>query len=164
MIPAILAQIGLPLLIKTISNALSKLSSPVAQTAAASLNQVGEAITNGDITPDQIKESNRHIETMAQMDSDEFKTLVEQVNTSLRTEAASTDAYVRRMRPTFGYIMAITWAAQMLSVAFVILDAPEKAGAVMGAMSNLDTVWTVGLSVLGIYVYKRSQEKKAGSP
>jgi cobalamin synthase len=70
--------------------------------------------------------------------------------------------YVRRMRPTFGYIMAVTWAAQMLAIAFVILDAPEKAGNVINAMSNLSTIWTVGLSVLGIYVYKRSREKIAG--
>jgi hypothetical protein len=63
---------------------------------------------------------------------------------------------------TYEGVMALSWAAQMLSIAFVILDAPEKAGTVMAAMSNLDTVWTVGLSVLGIYVYKRSQEKQAG--
>ena len=48
----------------------------------------------------------------------------------------------------------------MLAIAFVIIEAPEKANTIMTAMSNLDTVWTVGLSVLGIYVYKRSQEKK----
>jgi len=29
-------------------------------------------------------------------------------------------------------------------------------------MSSLSIIWTVGLSVLGVYVYKRSEEKKAG--
>jgi hypothetical protein len=133
-----------------------------AKAAAATLDQVNTEIDNGGITPDQIKEANRHVEAIAQMNSDEYKSAIEQVNLSLRAEVASSDAYVRRMRPTFGYIMAITWAAQMLSIAFVILDAPEKAGAVMAAMGNLDTVWTVGLSVLGIYVYKRSQDKQVG--
>jgi hypothetical protein len=159
MIPALLAQIGLPMLIKTITSALDKMTSPIAKTAAATLKQVDDAITNGDISSDDVKESNRHIEQMTTLESDEYKTAMEQVNTSLRTEAASTDAYVRRMRPTFGYIMAFTWAAQMLAIAFVILETPDKAITVMNAMSNLDTIWTVGLSVLGIYVYKRSQEK-----
>jgi len=53
-----------------------------------------------------------------------------------------------------------TWAAQMLAVAFVILDNPEKAPVLLNAVSSLDTIWTVGLSVLGIYVYKRSGEKR----
>jgi len=53
-----------------------------------------------------------------------------------------------------------TWACQMLAVAFVILEDPDKAQNVTSALGNLDTIWTVGLSVLGIYVYKRSQEKR----
>jgi hypothetical protein len=162
MLPALLAQIGLPVLIKSITSALENMTSPVAKTAAAALRQVDDAVTRGTITLDDVKEGNRHLETMEQFSSDEFKTLITQVNESLRTEVASSDMYVRRMRPTFGYIMAVTWAAQMLAIAFVILDAPEKAGNVINAMSNLSTIWTVGLSVLGIYVYKRSREKIAG--
>jgi hypothetical protein len=34
---------------------------------------------------------------------------------------------------------------------------------VIGAMNSLSMIWTVGLSVLGVYVYKRSEEKKASS-
>lgn len=160
MLPVLLAQIGLPLLLKTVTGALDKIPGPAATAASATLKKVNTAITNGTITPEEIREANRHVEKMAELDSDEFKTALSEVNQSLRAETASTDAYVRRMRPTFGYIMAFTWAAQMLAIAFVIVETPEKAQTVMTAMSNLDTVWTVGLSVLGIYVYKRSQEKK----
>lgn len=159
MLPAILAQIGLPALIGTVSSALEKITNPVAKTAAEALRQVNDAVAKGGISLDEIKESNRHIETMENLDSSEFKTMIEQINASLRTEITSNDAYVRRMRPTFGYIIAFTWAAQMLAVAAIILDNPDKAGIVMNAMSQLDTIWTVGLSVLGIYVYKRSKEK-----
>jgi biotin transporter BioY len=67
------------------------------------------------------------------------------------------------MRPTFGYLMAITWTAQMLGAAYVIVFDTEKAGMILNAMSSLSAIWAVGLSVLGIYVYKRSEEKKAGS-
>ena len=59
----------------------------------------------------------------------------------------------------FCLMIAVTWAAQMLAVATVILDNPDKAPLVMNAIASLDTIWTVGLSVLGIYVYKRSKEK-----
>ena len=35
-----------------------------------------------------------------------------------------------------------------------------QAPAVFGAMNSLSVIWTVGLSVLGVYVYKRSEEKR----
>lgn len=108
---------------------------------------------------DELKTNIDERSVIANLDSAEFKTLIEQVNASLRTEAESSDPYVRRMRPTFGYIMAFTWAAQMLAIAAVILDNPDKAIIIIQAMDSLDMIWTVGLSVLGIYVYKRSQEK-----
>ena len=159
MLPALLAQIGLPVLVKSLTGALDKLSNPVAKTAAEALKQVDAAVASGAISLDDIKESNRHLEKMSDLESAEITSQIEQINASLRTEIASSDAYVRRMRPTFGYIIAFTWAAQMLAVAAIILDDPEKATVVMSAMGNLDTIWTVGLSVLGIYVYKRSREK-----
>ncbi len=162
MLPVLLAKIGLPVLIKTVSQALGNVDNPVAKAASTTLQQVDDAISLGQISPEEIKEANRHVEKMAELESAEANTTITQVNESLRAEAASQDIYVRRMRPTFGYIMAFTWAAQMLAIAFVILDNPDQAGSVMRAMGDLDTIWTVGLSVLGIYVYKRSQEKHKG--
>ena len=160
MLPALLSQIGLPFLIKTISGALQKMSSPVAKKAGEALAQVDAAVARGAISPEQLKEANRHLEAIATLDSAEFKTIIEQVNASLRAEIASTDPYVRRMRPTFGYIMAVTWAAQMLAIAAVMIDSPKDAPAIMAGLANLSTIWTVGLSVLGIYVYQRSREKR----
>ena len=159
MLPALLAHIGLPVLIQSVSGALDKMTNPIAKTAADALKQVNDAVTKGAISLDEVKESNRHLEKMSEFESTEFKTQIEQINESLRAEIASEDVYVRRMRPTFGYIIAFTWAAQMLAVATLILENPDKAIVVMNAIGNLDTIWTVGLSVLGIYVYKRSKEK-----
>lgn len=159
MIPALLAKIGLPVLVRTLGQALTKMDNPVARTASDALKQMDHVLATGQIDPAQIKEINRHIETMTRIDSAEFQTLITQINESLRTEALSTDPYVRRMRPTFGYIMAFTWAAQMLAIAVVILDDPDQAGRLIHAMDSLSMIWTVGLSVLGVYVYKRSQEK-----
>ncbi len=157
---AILASIGVSVLVRTVKSVLSKSSNSLAKGAADALDIVDKAIENGNITADEVKEANRHLEAMEQLQSEEFKTLISEVNQSLRTEVASEDKYVRRMRPTFGYIMAITWAAQMLSVAYVILDKPEEAGTIMNGLADLSAIWTVGLSVLGIYVYKRSRDKE----
>jgi hypothetical protein len=159
MLPALLARVGLPALIKTVGMGLEKISNPAAKTAMDALKQVEDALTNGALTGDDLKEANRHIEKMTDAEGAEFQTLIAQINESLRAEIASEDKYVRRMRPTFGYIIAATWAAQMLAVAFVILENPEKAPVLLNALSSLDTIWTVGLSVLGIYIYKRSREK-----
>ena len=78
----------------------------------------------------------------------------------MRAEVQSQDIYVRRMRPTFGYLMAITWASQMLGIAYIIVFDTQRAGEVMAAIGSLSAIWAVGLSVLGIYVYKRSEDKK----
>ena len=159
MLPALLAKIGLPVLVSAVTNALGKIDNPVAKTASDALQQVDSAMNLGMISADTVKEANRHLETIANLDSIEFKTLIEQVNASLRAETGSNDPYVRRMRPTFGYIMALTWAAQMFAIAAVIIEDPAKASDVIKSMDSLGVIWTVGLSVLGVYVYKRSQEK-----
>ncbi len=56
--------------------------------------------------------------------------------------------------------MALTWAAQMLGLAYVVIFQTDKAESVLSSMASLSTIWAVGLSVLGIYVYKRSEDKK----
>ena len=48
----------------------------------------------------------------------------------------------------------------MLGIAYVIITNPLLAGALINAMSALSAIWGVALSVLGVYVYKRSEDKK----
>lgn len=48
----------------------------------------------------------------------------------------------------------------MFGIAYVVVFETEKAAQVLEAMAALSTIWAVGLSVLGIYVYKRSEDKK----
>ncbi len=160
MVAPLIIQAGLPVIVRALSGALATLDNPAAQVASKSLGDVGDALIQGHITPEQAAEANRHAEAIAMMQAEETKAAYEQVNQSLRAEVSSDDAYVRRMRPTFGYLMAITWAAQMMALAYVITFRTEKASVVLQAMESLSTIWAVGLSVLGIYVYKRSEEKK----
>ena len=161
MLSAFLSQVGLPVLMAIVGGALSVLEHPAAKTASAALGKVEAAMKSGQITPEQLAEANRHSEKMAEMEIENYQENLAEINKSLRAEIASEDKYVRRMRPTFGYLMALTWAAQMFGIAYVIIFDTDKAGVVMAAMSNLSAIWAVGLSVLGIYVYKRSDDKKA---
>jgi len=160
MLATLLSQLGLPVLMAILGGALGVLDHPAAKTAAKALGNVEVALKNGEITPEKLSEANRHSEKMAELEIESYQENLSEVNKSLRAEIASGDKYVRRMRPTFGYLMAFTWAAQMLGIAYVIIFDTDKAGVVMVAMGNLSAIWAVGLSVLGIYVYKRSEDKR----
>jgi hypothetical protein len=161
MIPMLLAQVGLPLLVKAVGGALSGSRNPVARAAGDALAKVDGEIAQGGFSGDDLKEANRHLERMTEISGEFDTTWLRQVNRTIRAEALSGDPFVRRMRPTFGYIMALTWAAQMGAIAYVVAFEPERAPPVIAAIGSLGTIWTVGLSVLGIYVYRRSSEKKA---
>lgn len=163
MLATIISKIGLPFLISVIGGALGSVNNPVAKSAAEALNNFETALAGGVISAEQLAEANRHAEEMAKVKAREYETALAEINESIRTEAASTDPYVRRMRPTFGYLMAFTWAAQMLALAYVVIFETEKAPEVLNGMEALSTIWAIGLSVLGIYVYKRSEEKKGAS-
>ena len=160
MLTTILSKIGLPILIEFVARALSRIEHPVAQSATKALEEVEGALAGGLITPDQMVEANRHAEAIAKIEMQEYETSLSQINESLRAEILSEDKFVRRMRPTFGYLMAGTWAAQMFGIAYVIVFQTEKAAFILEGMAALSTIWAVGLSVLGIYVYKRSEDKK----
>jgi hypothetical protein len=156
MLETILGKLGLSFLTGALSKVLSSIDNDFAKEAAKSLDKVEEQITNQSISIDEVMEANRHLETLAEMD---VKALAE-INTSLRAEIESSDLYVRRMRPTFGYLMAFTWGAQMFGVAYIMVFETDKASIVIEAIESLSVIWTVGLSVLGVYVYKRSEDKK----
>ena len=166
MIPALLAQVGLPVLVRLVSGALGKIDNPVAKTAAGALADVGEAIGTKTISPEQVAEANRHVESLAKLESEDYRETIREVNATMRAEATSEDAYVRRMRPTFGYIMAVTWGLQMSAIAYTIIAEPQFVKEVGEALAALTVIWSVGLSVLGVYVWKRSSEKaaEAGAP
>ena len=49
----------------------------------------------------------------------------------------------------------------MLALSYIMVFRTDQAHLVIEAMESLSMIWAVGLSVLGIYVYKRSEDKKA---
>jgi len=88
---------------------------------------------------------------------------LESVNATMRAESQSQDKFVRRWRPFFGYIVGIAWGLQMLAISIVIVIEPTKAAKLITAMSGLSVIWGVALSVLGISVHKRSQDKSVAA-
>jgi len=163
MIPALIAQIGLPLLMKAVGAGLSRLDNPVAEAASKALGEVEGALATSSIDPEKLAAAEETARLRLEAELAHDQRVLTEVNRSLRMEIASSDPYVRRMRPTFGYIMALSWAAQMGAIAWVIAVEPAQAANVLAAMASLGTIWTVGLSVLGIYVYKRSREKEVAA-
>ena len=141
MLTGILSRLGLPLLVEFVARALGKIDHPTAKNASKALEEVESALAGGFITPEQMMEANRHAEEMAQINLKEYEVSLSEINKSLRAEVASNDPYVRRMRPTFGYLMALTWSAQMFGLAYVVIFQTDKAAAVLAGMASLSTIW-----------------------
>lgn len=87
-----------------------------------------------------------------------------EVNATMRAEltAATSGVGVFRTgwRPAFGWIMAASFGAVMFAVAFLLVTAPEQVGVAANGIASLTTIWSVGLSVLGVAVWKRSDDKR----
>jgi len=94
---------------------------------------------------------------------------LETVNRTMRVEAASRDPFVRRWRPLFGYIVAVTWGVQVCGVTGAILYVVAGGGdgaslvqsGVSAVMGDMALMWAIALSVLGVSVKKRSDDKAA---
>lgn len=94
-----------------------------------------------------------------------------EINATMRVEASSADEYVRRWRPTWGYITAYCWAAQTIGVLVICIGGvfatlnglSAEAQILFNGATNLigalTVQWSVALAVLGINVNKRSQDK-----
>lgn len=117
---------------------------------------------------------------LMQVERDELAAETERlsrINETMRAEIASDDPYVRRWRPYWGYWTARAWVAQVAatvaaiiaSAVLAIIGRASDAAILLKAVAELSeasfAAWAVALSVLGLQVYKRSQDKqvKAGA-
>tara|TARA_R110000868_G_scaffold408935_2_gene693300 strand:+ start:1459 stop:2055 length:597 start_codon:yes stop_codon:yes gene_type:complete len=90
-----------------------------------------------------------------------------EINKTIRAEAASSDAYVRRWRPTWGYATSATWTLQTVAICGALVFSfkqPEYGAEILGATATLVTAllpqWATALAVLGINVNSRSRDKQ----
>lgn len=94
-----------------------------------------------------------------------------EVNKTMRAEAASNDGFARRWRPFFGYSVAVAWVVQAFGIIgaclYAAIASPTEAGPIITAVGNMVSAlgmqWAVALSVLGVNVAKRSQDKQVAA-
>lgn len=86
-----------------------------------------------------------------------------EVNATMRAELQAATAGVGRFRtgwrPAFGWIMAASFGAVMFAIAYLLVTDPAQVGVAANGVASLTTIWSVGLSVLGVAVWKRSDDK-----
>jgi hypothetical protein len=93
------------------------------------------------------------------------------INKTMRAEATSGDGYVRRWRPTFGYSMCAAWVIQVIgsiaAIIYAVVFETTEAALIITAVgeANAATVpmWGIALTVIGVSVTKRSQDKAVAS-
>ena len=158
----ILGTIGLPVLLKFVKNSIGSIDDDTAKAASQSLTTLDKAIEEKKISLESIKEANRSLETMRQLEDElDAKTLTA-INETIRRELESSDRFVRFWRPFFGYSVSLTWCAMMLTVCYVILSGKNNAAEIIMALVETTSLWCIALGVLGVSVVKRTQEKQGG--
>lgn len=111
---------------------------------------------------------NQHEEQIVQLHLQAETTQQAEINKTYRAEIAANDPYVRRWRPTYGYATAITWILQTCALVAAVVGAtfiyPQHANEIMTGLGSLfgamTAMWGIALTVLGINVSKRSQDKQ----
>ncbi len=90
-----------------------------------------------------------------------------EINTTIRAELDSNDKFKSYWRPGFGWSLLITWTLLMLAIIFVlcwvVVTNPADIGKVFTGLSNalgpISMMWGVALTILGVNISKRSQDK-----
>lgn len=88
---------------------------------------------------------------------------LEAVNQTMRAEYASKSRFVSSWRPTFGYLVALSWFLMMAALSYVIFDSPKEAPAIISAMASLSFMWGIAMAVLGVNVQQRSKDKQTAA-
>lgn len=97
-----------------------------------------------------------------------------EINATMRAELNSDDKFKSYWRPALGWSVALSFAAMMFSIVFILVygvlekptvikDFVSALGALMGSLTML---WTMAFAVLGVNVNRRSDDKAlaAGHP
>ena len=83
-----------------------------------------------------------------------------EINATMRAEAKAEDAYVRRWRPTFGYIAALSMAALMGGIVYVMVAEPQYTAEIVRAVAAVQPLLAMMLAVLGVNIDRRSRDKQ----
>lgn len=79
---------------------------------------------------------------------------------TIRAELASEDKFKSYWRPAFGYALVLSWMMVWFGIAYLIFVHPTEVGEVVKALADTTVLWGIALSVLGVQIHKRSQDKQ----
>ncbi len=102
----------------------------------------------------------------AQLAIEELRAETEQlktINETMRVEYASGNLFKSGWRPYIGWIFGTAFGLQMLAASAIIVFKPEQAKSVLEGLAALGMLWGVALTVLGVNINKRSQDKQAAA-
>ncbi len=159
MITKILGKIGLPIIVKYLGKALGALNNDSARQAGILLGDVDSAIQSRQISLEELKEANRHLEKTQELENELDDKTLSTLHETIRQEMGATDKFVRFWRPAFGYSVAIAWLMNMFTICWVILSENPKAPEIITALVETTSLWAIALGVLGVSVVKSGSEK-----
>lgn len=159
MIAKILGKIGLPVLVQFIGKALTDMNNDTARRAGSLLGEVDTAIRQQQISLDELREANRHVEKSLEIEAGMDDKTLQTIHQTIREELNSGDRFVRFWRPAFGYSVALAWLLNMFTICFVVLADNPRAPEIITALVETTSLWGIALGVLGISVVKSGQEK-----
>ena len=143
----------------------------MADKAAGVVSQVAQAVTGtvsdtealeilGDNPELQIEFRKQMNDHAVEMYAEETERLKGQI-ALIKTEHANEDGYVRRMRPTFGYVGALCTLMMFSTVTYAMLfKGIDDAVKMIKAYSGMEWIMLGLFSVIGVYVVSRSKDKK----
>ncbi len=163
MLTKILSKIGLPLLIKFISTSLGSMNNDIAKKAVVALGDVNTAISTEEISLEELKEANRHLEKSQELENSVDALTLNLIHETIRNELKSEDKFVRFWRPAFGYSVAFSWLLCMLTICWLIVSNNPQAPEIIMALVETTSLWGIALGVLGISVVRSKDDTHSSS-
>ncbi|MEI2384028.1 3TM-type holin [Breoghania sp. JC706] len=93
---------------------------------------------------------------------EDWAAMLGQVNQTMRAEQKAKDTLTRIWRPLFGIEFGLVYSALGAAFVYAIAYAESPINAVGQIGGYVTTYLGFGASVLGVYVWQRSQEKRNG--
>lgn len=122
------------------------------------IEQAINADPNAVLTLRTIEDNNRTALTQASIAAE--LSMFQQTHQTIRTELATEDKFKSYWRPAFGYAMVVSWLMVWAGIMYTIFANPADAEIVINALAATTVLWGVALSVLGVQISKRSQDKQ----
>lgn len=123
--------------------------------------KIQEAINNNPEALNKIRE----METRNQVELEKLATKteiarIEQQAETHRKAIESNDPYVRRVRPTFGYVVAASILAESAALTYAVLWDPSAMELAVTYVEAIAMPQSLAIAAFGVYVKKRSDDKE----